>query len=102
MAQYSFYQHERCAVWHRTYYTIEAPTWAEALVKAASIIKNDKSLDDDIRIEDSEFLDDTIETLPNERKPEEPTMEFYAETDYGTRLVADDIQGWLGVSEQEQ
>ena len=29
-------------------------------------------------------------------------MEFYAETDYGTRLVADDIQGWLGVSEQEQ
>lgn len=102
MAQYSFYQDERCAVWHRTYYTIEAPTWAEALVKAASIIKNDKSLDDDIRVEDSEFLDDTIEALPNERKPEEPTMEFYAETDYGTRLVADDIQGWLGVSEQEQ
>lgn len=97
MAQYDFYQDERCAVWHRTYYTIEAPTWAEALAKATSIIKNNQPLDDDIRIEDSEFLDDTIEALPKEQKPEEPTMELFAETDNGTRMVADDIHGWIGI-----
>lgn len=102
MAQYSFYQDERCAVWHRTYFSIEASTWEEALVKAASIIKNDKSLDDDIRIEGSEFLEDTLEALPKEHRPNEPSMEFYAETDYGTRLVADDIQGWLGIYKQKQ
>lgn len=48
-------------------YTIKAPTWAEALVKAAPIIQSDKPPDDDIRIEDSEFLDDTIMALPEER-----------------------------------
>lgn len=102
MAQYDFYQDERCAVWHRTYFSIEASTWEEALVKAASIIKNDKSLDDDIRIEGSEFLEDTLEALPKGPRSNEPSMEFYAETDYGTRLVADDIRGWLGVYEQKQ
>lgn len=35
MAQYDFYQDERCAVWHRTYFLIEASTWEEALIKAA-------------------------------------------------------------------
>lgn len=102
MAQYSFYQDERCAVWHRTYFSIEASTWEEALVKAASIIKNDKSLDDDIRIEGSEFLEDTLEALSKKPRPNEPTMEFFAQTDSGDRLIADDIQGWLGVYEQKQ
>lgn len=102
MAQYSFYQDERCAVWHRTYFSIEASTWEEALIKAASIIHKNALLNDDIRIEGSEFLEYTLEALPKEPRPNEPSMEFYAETDYGTRLVADNIQGWLGVSEQEQ
>ena len=102
MAQYGFYQDERCTVWLRTYYTIEAPTWEEALVKAASIVQGDKLLDDDIRIEGSEFLDDTIEALPNEPRPEEATMEFFARTDTGDKLIADDLQGWFGVYERNQ
>ena len=102
MAQYDFYQDERCAVWHRTYFSIEASTWEEALIKAASIIRKNALLNDDIRIESSEFLEDTLEALPKEHRPNEPTMEFFAQTDSGDRLIADDIQGWLGVYEQKQ
>lgn len=101
MVQYDFYQDERCTVWHRTYFSIEASKWEEALIKATSIIRKNALLNDDIRIDGSEFLEDTLEALPKEHRPNEPTMEFFAQTDSGDRLIADDIHGWLGVSEQK-
>jgi len=93
MAQYDFYQDEKCAVWRRTYFSIEAPSWEEALVKASAIIRNEKLSDDDIRIEGSEFFEDTAEALPGKRNPDEPTIKFYAETGAGSRMIADDIHG---------
>lgn len=97
MAQYDFYQDEKCAVWCRTHFSIEASSWEAALAKATAIIKENEFLDNDIRIEGSEFFEDTVEALPDKRNPNEPTMEFYAETDAGSRMIADDIHGWLDV-----
>ena len=59
MAQYDFYQDEKCIIWERIRFTIEAPTQEEAIAKAASLIRGDvivsSNQDKQIRIEETEF-----------------------------------------------
>ena len=51
---------DKCTLWHRTYYTVEAPSQKEAYALAATITTTEKTLDDDIQVEGSEFLFDTL------------------------------------------
>ncbi len=92
MAQYDFYQDEKCIIWERIRFTIEAPTQEEAITKAASLIRGDvivsSNQDEQIRIEETEFLFDTAEALPMKYNNGNPTKEIYMIAPHHDRMLA--------------
>ena len=90
MARYEFYQDDKCTLWHRTYYTVEAPSQKEAYALAATITITEKTWDDDIQVEGSEFLFDTLEPMTPDENDRQPTAELYTVEE---RLIADVLRG---------
>ena len=95
MAQYDFYQDEKCIIWERTRFTIDAPTQDVAMAKAASLIQGDifvaSNQDKQIRIEDTEFLFDTAEALPIEHNAGNATKEIYMVAPHQDKMLADNV-----------
>lgn len=95
MAQYDFYQDEKCIIWERTRFTIDAPTQEEAMAKAASLIQGDifvaSNQDKRICIEDTEFLFDTAEALPIEYNDGNPTREIFMLAPHQDKMLADNV-----------
>ena len=48
MAKYDFYQNDKCTVWHRTYFTIEAASEQEAYAMATTLIRDNELWNEDI------------------------------------------------------
>ena len=90
MARYEFYQDDKCTLWHRTYYTGEAPSQKETYALAATITITEKTWDDDIQVEGSEFLFDTLEPMTPDENDRQPTAELYTVDE---PLIADDLRG---------
>lgn len=91
MAKYDFYQNDKCTVWHRTYFTIEAASEQEAYAMATTLIRDNELWNEDIiQVQGSEFILDTLEAVRLAENGYEPTSEIYASND---RLIADDVRG---------
>lgn len=70
MTRYGFSQDRKHTIWIRTHFTIDAPTQAEAIAKAATLVGQDvedaEAEDERISIEESETLYDSLENIPVE------------------------------------
>lgn len=94
MTSYRFYLDEKCTVWVRTYFTVEAPDRDTAASCAARIAKGDlhdtQRPEDGIAIDASETLYDSMEALPAEDNDDRPTREIFFENGDD---VADNVSG---------
>lgn len=94
MTSYRFYLDEKCTVWVRTYFTVEAPDRDTAASCAARIAKSDlhdtQRPEDGIAIDASETLYDSMEALPAEDNDDQPTREIFFENGDD---VADNVSG---------
>jgi hypothetical protein len=80
--EYNFYKDEEMSVWNRTYFTVEASSYEEAL---SMITEDPYELDKkDIFVKDSELLFDTMESLP---PIDHPTLEIFHYNDNIDELV---------------
>ena len=68
------------AIWTRTHFTIDAPTKAEAIAKAAPLVGQDvedtEAEDEQISIEESETLYDTMDEIPVEESDGNSTIDI--------------------------
>lgn len=88
MTRYKFSQDRKHMIWTRTHFTIDAPTQAEAIAKAATLVGQDvedaEAEDERINIEESETLYDTMEDIPVEENSGNSTIDILSTT--GTTL----------------
>lgn len=93
MAQYDFYQDEKCIIWERTRFTIDAPTQEEAMAKAASMIRSDIYFTEEecVRVIETEILFDTIEEISVEDNVGNATKEIYMVAPHQDKMLADNV-----------
>ena len=94
MTRYKFSQDRKHTIWTRTHFTIDAPTQAEAIAKAATLVGQDvedaEAEDERISIEESETLYDTMDEIPVEDNDGNSTIDIIF--DNGDDL-ADNVTG---------
>lgn len=94
MTRYKFSQDRKHTIWIRTHFTIDAPTQAEAIAKAATLVGQDvedaEAEDERISIEESETLYDTMDEIPVEDNDGNSTIDIIF--DNGDDL-ADNVTG---------
>lgn len=94
MARYEFYQDSKHTLWLRTRFSVEAPNEKAALLKAARIARCDLHTEEmqqeDIAVENSEMLYDSLEELPVEDNNDQPTLEIFLKDGEN---IADNISG---------
>ena len=80
MTRYKFSQDRKHTIWTRTHFTIDAPTQAEAIAKAATLVGQDvedaEAEDERISIEESETLYDTMDEIPVEDNDGNSTIDI--------------------------
>lgn len=80
MTRYRFSQDRKHTIWTRTHFTIDAPTQAEAIAKAATLVGQDvedaEAEDEQINIEESETLYDSLEDILVEENNGNSTIEI--------------------------
>ena len=94
MTRYKFSQDRKHTIWTRTHFTIDAPTQAEVIAKAATLVGQDvedaEAEDERISIEESETLYDTMDEIPVEDNDGNSTIDIIF--DNGDDL-ADNVTG---------
>ena len=96
MTRYKFSQDRKHTIWTRTHFTIDAPTQAEAIAKAATLVgqgvEDVEAEDEQICIEESETLYDSLEDIPVEESDGNSTIDIIF--DDGDDL-ADNVTGTI-------
>lgn len=80
MTRYKFSQDRKHTIWTRTHFTIDAPTQAEAIAKAATLVGQDvedaEAEDEQINIKESETLYNSLEDILVEENSGNSTIDI--------------------------
>lgn len=85
MATYNFYQDQKHTIWERQHFSVEAPTYEEAIEKVCLMKDLPVTENDNTSFQSCETLHDTMEMLSLEDNDGCPTLEIFNEN--GTEII---------------
>lgn len=88
--EFEFYQDVKVTVWQRQHFRIEAESIEEAREQAKRYTQFDVSFEDDIDVDEIEWLYDTEELMIPEDNNGESTIEVYELDDKGKGIMIAD------------
>ena len=88
--EFEFYQDVKVTVWQRQHFRIEAESIEEAREQAKRYTQFDVSFEDDIDVDEIEWLYDTEELMIPEDNNGESTIEVYESDDKGKGIMIAD------------
>ncbi len=88
--EFEFYQDVKVTVWQRQHFRIEAESIEEAREQAKRYTQLDVSYEDDIDVDEIEWLHDTEELMIPEDNNGESTIEVYELGDNGKGIMIAD------------
>lgn len=88
--EFEFYQDVKVTVWQRQHFRIEAESIEEAREQAKRYTQFDVSYEDDIDVDEIEWLHDTEELMTPEDNNGESTIEVYELDDKGKGVIIAD------------
>ena len=88
--EFGFYQDVKVTVWQRQHFRIEAESIEEAREQAKRYTQFDVSYEDDIDVDEIEWLHDTEEFMTPEDNNGESTIEVYELDDKGKGVMIAD------------